>query len=222
MESVSGQPKSKQELSPEDLEIVKSIEEFNWLSSRDKIFTLLIWRKLKSASPVSLITSSPEAVSEFKSVLKKAHLLSQAGPTITSHMRGLNPGMIYYVANNQPDLDLLPEVWFGDHEKDPHVYRSIGRMCGFPQTAIDLYDKFTKLDGMERTEIMQKIVLSPLEKAEKIKEEKMSPEVLTFALLFYMSRDNYQEELKTAQRWADEIKLVSPKIFNQFVHTSEK
>ena len=160
-----------------------------------------------------LVNAFVPAKEELEAVLQKAKLFYKAGSVITVPMRGLNPGIIYYIANNQSDLDLLSELWFGDHEKDSNVYRNIGRMCGFPLSAIETYSKFTELGGMERTEMMQNVVLSPGEKAGMI-----SSEVLPFALSFFISRDNWKEEVKVAEQWAREIKLVAPELFERFIN----
>ena len=204
-------PQSR-ELKPGERETAHSLESLP-LIPRDKIFLLLVWRGLKTASPVFLpIDYNQEMVKDLQEKVMKAGLFLKPDQTISREKRPRSD-RIYFIANNQKDLKLISKLWFGDHFNNPKVYREIGRMSGFPKTAIETFNKFTHLDGPGKTITQQKLVLSVEEKKKLI-----PPELFHFSLFFYMSRASWQTELQTIKKWADEIKLVAPTLQEAYVH----
>src|SRR3989344_4438843 len=180
--SPSQVPKVRIELTPEEKEIARSLESFPYLEMKDRVFLMLVWRKLKIASPVSIQPNAPNsALQDFKNMIQKAGLLSKPDRVIYENMRGLRPGQICFVADNQQDLNSISQLWFGDHEKDPEVYKEIGRMSGFPTTAIETYGKFSGISEPERGALMGQLLLTEEEK------KKLFPaELYYFSSFFYM------------------------------------
>ena len=203
----------KKELTVEERKIAKSFEESPSLELRDKIFLVLIWRGLKTASPVSIdIEKDKSAVETLMEKVSNAGLFSLLGNATTQEKFGLKSGRILFVANNEKDLKLVFDLWNGDHQKDPQVYKEIGRMSGFPQTAIDTYDAFTRLLEPEREAMKEKLVLS-----EEEKKKLIPAEFFPFASLFFMSRAHWQAEFETMKKCAGEIKFVTPQLYQQYL-----
>ena len=209
------------ELTPLEKEIAESLENFEYLETKDKVFLLLVWRGLKKASPVSVEINAPEsAVGDLEKITKKAGLFFKRGPVITKKERGLREGTVCFVANSQKDLDLMSDLWFRDHDNDPGVYKELGRMSGFPQTAIDTYDKISKagifrLPGDQKKKALEDYTITEKGKRDFLKSE---PGVIPFSWIFYMSKENekYEVEMETARRWAEEVESVSKSIYKKF------
>lgn len=211
MESNIESGKSKKELSAEEKRIAMSLEFFPHLNTKDKIFLVLIWRGFKQASPISLQGGVPESV-ELEKRLKKANLFFKKDRIIREEIYGLQPGQVYFVANNEKDLDLISKLWFGDHEHDPIVYKGIGKMSGYPQSAIDVFDSFANPDisDAKRGEVIINNVLLN-------KQENVPLDLYPFARSFYMSKQNWKNELETVRKWVEEIKSITPALYNSYL-----
>lgn len=210
----------KRELTAEEKEIAKSLEDFSQLEVRDRVFLLLIWRGFKTASPVSIMETEPEsAVSDLEEKVKKAGLLFRKTDIITKERKyGLRAGRICFVANNQKDLDLMSKLWFGDHEHDPKVYKEIGRMSGYPKTAINVFDSFQNPNiPINKREKATRGVLSDEEKKKLIASSEFSPDLYPFSRFFYMSKENWQNELQTVDKWAKELDFVCHELYVNFL-----
>ncbi|MEK7128133.1 MAG: hypothetical protein AAB933_01035 [Patescibacteria group bacterium] len=214
-----GKPEKK--LSPEEKEIARSLENFPFLLKKDKVFLVLVWRGLKTASSVSILSDAPaSAVDDLRKIAEKAGLFFKFDREIMEDSRGLTKGKVCFVANNQKDLDLISKLWFGDHDNDPAVYKEIGRMSGFSQTAIDVYEKISeagilKLPKKEKYKALQKYVLSYGEKKNYLLCTN-EVEVIPFSVLFYMPREHYAKEMGVPRKWAKEVKSVVPRLYEQF------
>ncbi len=214
-DSFSGE-KFKRDLRAKYIEKTMPLETFSSLEPKDRMFLILIWRKLKSASPVSL-QGGIEKSKELEKILKAADLLFKKGPVTTEEKNGLKAGQVYFVANNEADLNLISERWFGDHKRDPDVYEEIGRMSGFPKTARDAYDAFSnpKYSAEQRSNALKK-VYSEQDKIKLLKERNQL-ELFPFARLFYMSKKNWDTELETVRKWASELKTLASSAYTEFI-----
>lgn len=213
---------SERKITPEEKKIAMSLETLQYLEPKDKVFIVLVWRGLKTASPVSLPPGVPQkVVDELRQKVEKADMFFQEGPIITKREYGLREGRICYVANNQKDLKLILELWSGNKEIDPKVYKEIGRMSGYPNTAIEAYGQlWQKIEDSPENRIQPQILMvSEDEKIEKLKKE---PELIPFAVLFYMSRANFESELEIVRKWAKEVKLVTPALYMSFINDFKK
>jgi hypothetical protein len=141
----------------------------------------------------------------------------QEGGVLSEPQYGLRKGKICFVANNKPDLDLIVQLWSSDHERDPKTLKELGRMSGYPQTAIDAFGKIFKKDEAVESKIRPQILmLSEREKIERLRDE---PDLIPFATLFYMSREHFDTELKTVRRWAETIKSITPVLYQSFLYS---
>ena len=210
--------RKEQSLTPEEKEITRSLENLKFLRIRDLIFIVLIWRKLKTASPVEFsLEPTEEELKKFKETIKKAGLFVPDNPVIDTKHYKSGGKKIYFVASNKKDLDLISKLWFGDHVKDPKVYKEVGRMSGFPDTAIETYDKFTRLPDPERRKVGNELTLSPEEK-----KKLFSGDTYYFSLFFYMSRDHWQTESETIKKWAEEIRRLTPGLYKAYIDDFKK
>ena len=212
----------KRELNAEEHKIATSLESFQHLEPKDRVFLVLVWKGLKTATAVSLELGMPESVlRDLKERVEKAGMLFNEGPVLNIRIRGSRPGKICLVANNQKDLDLISHFWsrpdYGNHERDPEIYWEMGRMSGLPQTAIEAYDKiYPKTVGAYRDRIKpQVLMVSEDEKIERLKDE---PDLIPFATLFYMSRVNFNSEIEIVRKWAEEIKKITPALYRLFIN----
>jgi hypothetical protein len=196
-------------LTLQEKEVAKSLESVPLLTPRDKVFLILIWRKLKTASPVSVPSdASSESIVDLEERIKKAGLFCNFSKNVSRGELGVSPGRILFVANNENDLNLISQLWFGRHLKDPQVYKEVGRMSGFPKTAIETYDQFVKLRGPARKEL----VLSREEQ-----EELIPKELLPFSEFFYLSKAHFKTEIEVVRRWVEELKLVTPEVYKEYL-----
>lgn len=92
------------------------------------------------------------------------------------------------VGKDKESLELLKKAFLQD---DPELF---GRAYGFPETAIQAY-----ICGQ---------TFNPNNLPQNVRQS----EAYVFGRFAY-STDHWQDELKTAQRWSDSIKNVSPKIY---------
>ena len=202
-----------QEISPAEKKIAISLESFPHLEFKDRVFLVLVWKGFKTASAISLELGFLDD-NDLEERVKKASLFLKPDRIIDEEMYGLKPGKVYFIANNQQDLDLISEKWFGNQIDDPNVYREIGRMSGFPQTAKDAYDTVFSSPESDRKGKEKELFISEDEKRELLKLE---PDLLPFAFLLYMSRENFQTELETVRKWAKTIRFFTPALYGAFI-----
>lgn len=209
-----GEPRPPQipptrELAPEERRIAQSLENLHFLESQDIMNLILVWRKFKTATQFLLpLSAPPRDIQELEAKARAAGLFFKDCGVTPKKISGRNPQRIFFVSNNQQDLDLISNVWFGDHTNDPKVYKEMGRMSGFPQTAIDTYTKFTELNEQEKSKKREELTLSRQEQ-----KELFSADIYPFSHFFYMSREHWKSEVETVRKWAEEIKLVSPTLY---------
>lgn len=102
-----------------------------------------------------------------------------------------------FLGSSQENAERLRDAALADSPDDrsPTDDRSLGIALGYPETAVDAYTN-------------QRPTISPNQ------VPGIAPEVAAFAG-FMLSGEHYQEELETARRWAEAVKTVSPKIYNE-------
>ncbi len=203
----------KKELTPEEKEIARSLETLPSLDIRAEIDLILVWRNLKSASQLFFPAGTTDAnMVKIKERIEKAGLFFIDDGVILDKMYGNGLVRLCFIANNEKDLYLFAELWFGDHIADSLVYKEIGRMSGFPQSAIDTYDKFIMLSGKERDAAKEELTLS-----ENEKKDLFPADLYRLSLFFYMSRAHWQTELETVRTWVEELKRVTPSLYQRFI-----
>lgn len=209
--------KSKKELSPAEKKIAMSLESFRYLDIRDKISLVLIWRGFKTASAISLDPSEPNQ--DLQKIVENAGLLFK--PTdyeLKELNRGLRKGRVCFVANNEPDLNAISDLWFKDDEK-PEVSTELGRMSGFPETAISSHNKLMSFPLADRDNVKESKespVLSEKEKIDWLKNKK-DQDLIPFAFLFHMSKPRIDNEIEAVRKWVEELKTITPSLYTGFI-----
>lgn len=221
-ENLENQPEEDR-LSPE---LIERIEEFpsRDLPIYDKIDILLVRSGAKPSAVTNLgrgeIAEIGDLHGEFPSVPKEkiekiSNFLSELGllysigsPENIENQELQENGSIIilrrqtidiFMAMHQSDLDkLVTSIRSCDDEKT-------GEALGYPDTAIEAY---VKKDSRyeDRAELPQEIKESPY----------------YHFIRFALSPDHWQEEIKTAQKWADVVKTNSPRLFEEFIEASKK
>lgn len=214
----------KRELTEREAEIVKELER---LPIRPMYFhnivdVLLAWRGLKPATDVVLgreWASNEEAkilteadVENAKRILGSAGLSVVEGAGESGEIEGeddegrpvaLRPLYRYdqkvlFISRAREIAEKLKQA----HEQDDS--RTFGELSGFPATAIEAYVRAEQgaADELMDTEELPK----------KIKDK----DVAAFTE-FRLSKKHWREEIKTAQRWAEEIQRISPRVYEKIV-----
>ncbi|MEK7539114.1 MAG: hypothetical protein AAB595_00515 [Patescibacteria group bacterium] len=99
-----------------ELRAMRWLENFRHLEPKDKVFLVLVWRKLKGASAISLEGGVPTKIlNELKTKIQEAGMLFKEGGLIDEETQGLRKGKVCLVANNKEDLNLISNLWSGDH-----------------------------------------------------------------------------------------------------------
>lgn len=226
MELGSGRIKLKQELdskpkvrelTPGERKVAMSLEFFRYLDIKDRIFLVLVWSGLKRASPVSLELNEPNQ--GLEEVAKNAGLFFK--PTdheLKEPNRGLRKGRVCFVAKKESDLERISELWFKD-EENPEISTELGRMSGYPETAIVAHNKLMSFPPAERDnvkETKESPVLSEKEKIDWLKNKK-DQELIPFSFLFHMSKPKVDNEKEVVRKWVEELKTVAPSLYIGFI-----
>jgi len=103
---------------------------------------------------------------------------------------------IYYGKNPQETLDLFNA--FGPGK--PLDHRTIGKLIGYPETAIDAHQGYLPKASLEQ----KRMACSK------------NPALRIFTC-FMMSFPYLEEEIKTAQRWHDTVRDLSPRLYREIL-----
>jgi hypothetical protein len=197
---------TKPETSREKIESIENAP----LDIQEKVDILLILKDLKPASDISLYSEewpegekekeiNPESIEKTEELLKKNNLLYEPFEEKVADWYKDEKGQkvrkekTFIIAKNEENLNLIKKAFETGDEK------LFGKAYGFPQTSIEAYlGKGEAIDS------------------NKLPEEIKQQDALAFSK-FKLSKDNWQEELKTAQKWADAVKETSPKAYNEFM-----
>ena len=186
---------SEIELSPE---IVKEIENLEMID-QNKVLLIVTASGLKPASifatGIGLEIDSPK-IENITSVIKKLNLKFE----VKKRKFRIEKEKSYIeiiVANNLNNLKFLSEAARGDSDE------LLGRACGLPKTAIEAY--IGKREALDR---------------EKLPDEIKKSDAVRFCF-FKLSADNWPEEIKQGQKYADLVKRISPKIYQEVVMYEE-
>lgn len=118
----------------------------------------------------------------------------------------------WYVAKSEADAQKLHQVF----EVTQDV-REQGRMSGYPESAVENYARKMEqvlTPGKTEAEILN--ILKESDGNTKVPLAILKEDYMAF-LSFQLSADNWQEELKTVERWAEAIKKFDPQLFKRIV-----
>lgn len=224
---------AKEQISPKEKELTHEIEQLPLLTE-DKINLLLVWRGLKPATDINFIfkewaPGSPEPVlspkrkkiriEEMLQLLGKIGLSAVAEKEIRSEpefeddkeknirieINGTESQRVF-ISSNIETAEELAKNW---PNSPSHIEsENLGRLFGFPQTTTEAYIKYEKGGYQKENEFV-------LEKNE-LPQEIKNKDYIAFAR-FKLSKENWQEELEIAKKWAAEIQKLSPNLYTEIV-----
>lgn len=224
MEPRPPQGPAKIELSQEDKELAVYFEGITIISISNKILLILTWRHLKRATDFLVKNSSQEAMKEMEERLKKAGLFFKNRGPVRIFDDKLATYNEFCIASTQEDLDTLDVASSIDDKDDPRVYLKLGELYGFPQSAINVFHdikEFEKRNNLAPLDLKAQryqdtIALSLREK------RKLIPAELRPFCHFIMSRAHWKFELEVSKKWAEEIKLVAPTLYQSVIDQSKR
>jgi hypothetical protein len=202
MKKLNGSQESYQEfnLSEEEKLITESIESLP-LGDFDKADLILILQGLKEATDFRIPS---EKYQTFCETLKKLNLeiaideSQDEGDEIVG----------VYVAKTKETAEKCRAAWsnFDDNE--------LGRLSGYPKSAIEAYAQIKKLTGSSGVVInmLDKLFINISELPETLKQE----DFLAF-VHFRLSRAHFSEELETVKHWAEIIQKQDPALYKRVV-----
>ncbi len=199
-----------------DPEAVKSLEELDCMYVVDQAYVLLASLGEKPATGVDLISQrwndgeKPKTLSEeeFTQMVQVAKALGLHAYSTDSLVKRSsteeNQAYRSIAFSRSPDavaaltyLSELPDSLFDASRPDAYqLFRSLGKVFGYPKTAIDA---FTDHSGVS---------------LEDIGEHDLA--ILAFGQ-FKFSREHNQDEREVVRRWAEAVKKVSPTIYNKML-----
>ncbi|MDO8659706.1 MAG: hypothetical protein Q7K54_03835 [Candidatus Parcubacteria bacterium] len=196
---------SKRELTQEEKETLKSFENIPFIDLSDKLDFLWTWRKLKNGSEFELNKDvTKEEEESIIEIVKKSGLLIKVVDAVKPEDSKFKR-KFFFIANNQEDLELISKLYLGDHFK-PEVYLELGRIYGFPKTAIEAFDQtHNSSEGVKKD--WDEFLLTSKEKMEK------TPKEVSSFVQFKLSREHWPAEIEVVKKWAEEIKLVDPDFY---------
>jgi hypothetical protein len=211
----------------QEARIAEAVEQLPIDNDASRAELLLVWRGLKIATIVGVAFQNEPGAPAFKSEaehiearLRALGFLVRQGnfvrfvkiPGKKSPGKGGSRGDTtlpprgyaeYYAARTREDLEKFYEIW--NEEDEQRVCDEIGRMSGFPDSAIRAYRRWLYGDRKDNN-----LIIDQQELPEEIQEQNF----MAFAQ-YRFSRENWQEELKTAKRWAEEIERIDPALYER-------
>lgn len=209
--------KSEKEFTPEqERELMERLEKIH-LNIEIKIEFLLVWKGEKPATEISIATKSwkegeppksldSKQVEEMEKLIKDMKLFYNTAPKqvvdgeyyyITKDGQEKlekKEETIFYLAKKKENLDLFIKALKG---KDDKLF---GQLYGYPESAIKAY--IEKGEKMEISKLPSKIQRQPS---------------VAFTR-FKLSKNHWQQELKTSQRWAEITEKTSLKLYEKFIN----
>lgn len=192
-------------LSEDVREGIRMLESETALNSQAKVLLLATFLRRKPASEVSIAGDDKEELSvkaaRVETILSKLGLTfetSENTDTTGTHLRE------YYIASAQEDAATLHRLFRGA-EFSPENQKAVGKILGFPETATTAWNqrRFQGLDTLaSEAEIWRDFGLE-----------------LGEFLFFAPSKTFWQDEKKWLRDVVDQIKTVSPTIYEQTLKT---
>lgn len=215
--------------------MVEAIERLP-MSDTSKLDMLLTWRGEKRATDTGVVLKTwskgenpPEVTTEdkkkiidnAKAVFRSMGLFSVDGEDVerepytedeeSDHPIEVpgNKHAVLYISPIKEDAEKLQKLWQEDDEVKNA--REIGKMYGFPPSTIEAYGQFFE-QGFRKGFKNREMTIEQGELPENVQNQ----DFMAFAQ-FRLSRNSWQEELKTAERWAGEIKNIDPALYERVV-----
>ena len=174
---------------------------------------ILTWKGLKPVSELNFEKYDPENDPErLKKITETEKLLTDLG--LFSHRiqkelhgtrfdkEGNGTPMIFYEDNYRISKNKEYLQYFVDHfgkEEDHETTKKLGTILGYPESAIEAWNSPNRS-------------LTILDK----KNELYSRDEMAFSK-FRLSKQNWAKEFETIQKWAQEIKRLDPKLYEDTI-----
>ena len=221
MKEKFGFPKLENEPTKEqERELVERLENTP-LRIDDKVELLLTWKGPIPARDISIATESwkedeppkhlapkrVELLEELAKDMKLSYILSPKQIVDGEYFYKTEDGqerlgkqeeVILYLAKKKENLNLLMKAIKIENDQ------LLGQVYGYPESAIKAYRKENETGKKETIEVSD---LPP---------EIQKQDSVAFAR-FKLSKDHWQEELKTGEKWAEVVKETSPKLYDEFI-----
>ena len=160
------------------------------LEEKDTDETIDFFSEQDMQEIIELINSSGlESQSEIGII--NASYRSRREPESEKYFEGELKSMKIFIATDKENLEKISKAWKSDDTE------SIGKVLGFPKTAVEAYSK--KEDRLYFDELPAEIAQADYAK---------------FAS-FTLSKNNWQEELETAKKWAEAMRKNSPNLYKE-------
>lgn len=220
-------------------ELVKQLENSK-LDVESKVALLLVKTKLKPSSSITLTVRNGENIFLTQEELKNVESLIQQlglafeigekqvetyeyqGPETGEKQSRVLEMVDVLVSQSEEELKKLKKVIKrlpglkkvekGEYSQEQRNqdYKDLGESYGYPPTAVEGFVRY--MEGNKEARIENS------ELPEKIRKS----DAVIFARLFFgFSREHWQEELKQGKDWADKIKFLSPKIYEEVMDAAE-
>jgi hypothetical protein len=203
---------SPMELTVEEKKLAKSIDGLP-ISDSDKVDMMLVWRKLKPATDLHIDDPGNPLVwwwmkRKIGKVLDRMgmHYADAFYKEHSDRTIALSPDISTFdvmVSERQRYMDYLEGKHNNPDLRHRIDYEKAGMFYGFPKTAITAYVE-DHLEGVPKKESERNRI-----------EFKDLPKNIQRVAEFVYSRGNWEEEAKTSIRWAEEIVVLSPKLYKR-------
>jgi len=176
----------------------------------EKMALLLVCHDAKPLGDMEYVISSPEELEAFRSdmaILEELGLVLHSAESDTHTDDALRDKKVVdvYFAKQK---DVLDAVVQNDTHNSDIVF---GKAFGFPDTAIQAFENMCKTtEGVSPS--TKRTFMWRRELPDDVKQSDVYP-YITFGVL---SKENWQEEIKTAQKWRDTAKREHPKLHEEY------
>lgn len=224
-------------LSEREREIVASVEKFP-VSDEGRVDLVLTWRGLKPATDIHLLLrkwyrTDREDLSPVEEKLlvestktlfgsiglkvvegrKKHDEIYSAEEEDKNTLVGDAEYQTIFVACREEDVNKLAVEYYKNEREN---CGAIGRLFGFPETAVKAYERVASLAWNEKGERVPvdwgEISKGVLVGSEDLPPDAKKQDFVAFAE-FALSAEHWREELDKARDWADEIRKVDPDLY---------
>ncbi|PJE59607.1 MAG: hypothetical protein COU85_02775 [Candidatus Portnoybacteria bacterium CG10_big_fil_rev_8_21_14_0_10_44_7] len=225
IEKFSPKTENKQELTPEQIRAIEQMPVF----PNEKVELILVKTGLKSVAEIELFSDTwegqkgekPKKISQDK-IREIAEDVKQAG--LVAEVGEPEEDMVKRIKENIPEEEIKPEDEIeqkrekirisvaADENKLKKYLEAIktgsdtdlGKLYGFPESAIKAYQKEREGKG------------SFLLSRSELPDDKKAQEESLF-LTFMIAKDNPEEAMETARKWAQKVEEVNPSIYREYI-----
>lgn len=197
------------EISPEFLENVESSK----LDVDGKINLLLVKGGLKPTAIIDVpmrgrkeIFRTEEDLKSIESLIKDSGLAQDIDKEEVNSIEKTN----FFIGDSKEAVERLKELIKTTTGEDRD--REVGMLLGYPLSAVDAFVS-GQLKAEERNE---KII-----NREDLPSDMQEADAVVFSP-FALSKENWAEEIKQGQIWADYIKSLSPRIYQEMIDEDKK